>query len=127
MEDYIKLLDTLIKSTKKMFDKMEDILFQSNIRDISTIQLLIIFKMEINKQYKVGELLNVYDNTNISYNLKSLEKNKYIVKTNNMIDLRHKMVSLTDKSIAIKKLFGEHLSIDTNNVGLKNLMNLIKC
>jgi DNA-binding MarR family transcriptional regulator len=127
MEDYIKLLDTLIKSTNKMFSIMEDILFQSNIRDISTAQLFLLFKIESHQLYKVGELQNTYNNNiNISYNLKSLEKNKYIIKTNNKDDFRQTLISLSDKGQEIKILFADHLKSTIQFKDIADVTKLMK-
>lgn len=101
-----------------------------NINDINNIQALVLYNIGENK-LSVGGLTShgYYLGSNVSYNLRKMVENGYVMQTLNDYDRRSSEVKLTPKGIEMYKkmdvLFEEHSKyLNENNIDENTIVNL---
>ena len=97
-----------------------------NIRDINNVQALVLYNIG-EDQVTVGELTNrgYYLGSNVSYNLRKMVQNGYILQEPSPHDLRSSHVKLSSKGIElyhkIDKTMMNHATSLENELGEKNI------
>jgi DNA-binding MarR family transcriptional regulator len=106
-----------------------------NIKDINNIQCFILYNIG-NSKLSVGEVTNrgYYLGSNVTYNLKKMVENGYLVQEQSPHDKRSSHVSLGKKGQALfeqfERIFAEHAkNMKHNNISdedLKSLKSLLQ-
>lgn len=126
----------LIERLHRLFlDVIKAELDRLNILDISNVQCFILYNIGKN-QLTVGEVTNrgYYLGSNVTYNLKKMIENDYIIQEQSPHDRRSSHVRLSEKGLALYERFEEILSEHTRNMrhngitdqDLKNSKNLLQ-
>ncbi|MEO0391921.1 MAG: MarR family winged helix-turn-helix transcriptional regulator [Pseudomonadota bacterium] len=119
---------TLVERLHRQFlDVLKVELERAGIQDINNVQSLILYNIG-EDELTVGELTarGYYLGSNVSYNLKKMVENGYLVQERSVHDRRSIRVKLSEKGHTIRELMNEvferHIS-NVENSGL-DLMNL---
>ena len=83
---------------------------RQNIQDINNVQALILYNIGVDEM-TVGELTarGYYLGSNVSYNVKKMVENGYLVQERSPHDRRSVRVKLSEKGLALHKKMGESL------------------
>lgn len=102
------------------------------LKDITNVQALVLYNIG-EEILSVGDLTSkgYYLGTNVSYNLRKMVENGYVIQKSTPHDRRASEVSLTDKGFEIYKilegLFENHSNnLATNNVSENMIVNMVK-
>jgi len=123
---------TLVERLHRQFlDVLKIELERAGIQDINNVQSLILYNIG-DDELTVGELTarGYYLGSNVSYNLKKMVENGYLIQERSVHDRRSIRVKLSDKGIKIRnklsEMFERHVgnigttSFDGNKLGLVN-------
>ena len=83
---------------------------RQGVQDINNVQTLILYNIGTD-ELTVGELTarGYYLGSNVSYNVKKMVENGYLIQERSPHDRRSVRVKLSDKGLALHKKMGEHL------------------
>lgn len=83
---------------------------RQSIQDINNVQALILYNIG-KEEMTVGELTarGYYLGSNVSYNVKKMVENNYLVQERSPHDRRSVRVKLSDKGLALHKRMEEHM------------------
>ena len=113
---YLETILLLERLHRRFLDVVKAELDSKHIDDINNVQTLILYNIG-DEEITVGELTNrgYYLGSNVSYNVKKLVENEYLVQERSTHDKRSVKVRLSDKGLNICKtmdgLFDEHAKI----------------
>jgi DNA-binding MarR family transcriptional regulator len=95
---YVETINALERLHRLFLDVVRIELDRLKIQDISNVQTIIIFNIG-NQELTVGEITNrgIYLGSNVSYNLKKMVKNGYIVQVPSNHDKRSSHIKLSSK------------------------------
>jgi len=95
---------------------------RQGIQDINNVQALILFNIGPDEM-TVGELTarGYYLGSNVSYNVKKMVENNYLVQERSPHDRRSVRVKLSDKGLALHKKMGEHFDKHTTAISGANI------
>jgi DNA-binding MarR family transcriptional regulator len=81
---------------------------RQGVQDINNVQALILYNISVDEM-TVGELTarGYYLGSNVSYNVKKMVENNYLVQERSPHDRRSVRVKLSDKGLALHKKLGE--------------------
>lgn len=93
-----------------------------NIQDINNVQALILFNIG-EDEMTVGELTarGYYLGSNVSYNVKKMTENDYIVQEKSPHDKRSIRVKLSEKGLTLHKMMKEQFDKQITSLGSGNL------
>jgi DNA-binding MarR family transcriptional regulator len=118
---------------RRFLDVVKAELDRLKIDDVNNVQTLILYNIS-GEQLTIGELTNrgYYLGSNVSYNVKKLVENGYLVQERAPHDKRSTRIKLSDKAISLCKKIDElylrnveALSKETNQVALSGLNNTL--
>jgi DNA-binding MarR family transcriptional regulator len=91
---------------------------RQGIQDINNVQALILYNIG-QDEMTVGELTarGYYLGSNVSYNVKKMVENNYLVQERSPHDRRSVRVKLSDKGLALHKKFGELFEKQVGGLG----------
>jgi DNA-binding MarR family transcriptional regulator len=91
---------------------------RQGIQDINNVQSLILYNIG-QDEMTVGELTarGYYLGSNVSYNVKKMVENNYLVQERSPHDRRSVRVKLSEKGLALHKKFGELFEKQVNGLG----------
>jgi DNA-binding MarR family transcriptional regulator len=132
---YYESIQLIERLHRHFLDVLKVELDKKNIQDINNVQSMILFNIG-EDEMTVGELTirGYYLGSNVSYNIKKMVENDYLIQERSVHDKRSIRIKLSDKGIALKnmitemfkrheeKLKGSEISDDS----LKNLNNTLK-
>lgn len=102
-----------------------------NIQDINNIQCFILYNIADSK-LTVGEITNrgYYLGSNVTYNLKKMVENGYLLQEQSLHDRRSSHISLSPKGVALcekfQKLFSEHAdNLAHNGLSLHQVQEML--
>ena len=98
LENYLKAITLIEKINRQALNNMKYDLTRQGAKDINDVQSFIFYKIG-DKKLSVGELFQkeCYLGSNVSYNLRKLVQNGYVLQEPNKYDRRGSNVSLTEK------------------------------
>ncbi len=111
---YIETILLIERLHRRFLDVIKAELDRLHIEDINNVQTLILYNIS-GEQLTVGELTNrgYYLGSNVSYNVKKLVENNYLVQEKSPHDKRSTRVRLSDKGLAlcekIDALYAQHV------------------
>ncbi|MHA1558267.1 MAG: MarR family winged helix-turn-helix transcriptional regulator [Alphaproteobacteria bacterium] len=114
-KEYFQCVMLIERLHKLFFDLIKIELDSANVRDINGMQAFILYNIACN-QLTVGELSyrGYYLGSNVSYNLRKMIDNGYVLQVPSLHDKRSTHVKLSEKGIRlyerIEKLMEEHSS-----------------
>ncbi len=132
-EQYLVTTRLIERLHRRFLDVIKTELDRLNILDINNVQTLILFNIN-EDQLTVGELTQrgYYLGSNVSYNVKKLVENGYLIQTRSSHDQRKTMVSLSPKALdltaRINELYrrnAEELSSTVSEDQLKTLNGVL--
>lgn len=112
--NYLETILIIERLHRIFLDVIKTELDRLNIADINNVQTLILHNIG-DEHLTVGELTNrgYYLGSNVSYNVKKLVENGYLVQERSAYDKRSTKVFLSDKGLSLCKnvddLYGRHL------------------
>jgi DNA-binding MarR family transcriptional regulator len=97
---------------------------RQGIQDINNVQALILYNIA-SDEMTVGELTarGYYLGSNVSYNVKKMVENNYLVQERSPHDRRSVRVKLSDKGLALHKKLNEYFEKQVGALGSANLSN----
>lgn len=113
-EVYIETILLVERLHRRFLDVIKTELDRMGSADINNVQTLILYNIG-DEQLTVGELTNrgYYLGSNVSYNVKKLVENNYLIQEKSPHDKRSTRVRLSDKGLAlcqqIDKLYENHV------------------
>lgn len=90
---------------------------RQGVQDINNIQALILYNIG-QDEMTVGELTarGYYLGSNVSYNVKKMVENGYLIQERSPHDRRSVRVKLSDKGLSLHKKIGEHFDRHISNL-----------
>ncbi|MCX7343421.1 MAG: MarR family winged helix-turn-helix transcriptional regulator [Proteobacteria bacterium] len=128
-EEYFQSVQSLERLHRLFLDVVKTELDNIKMFDINNVQAIIIYNIGTN-QLTVGELTNrgYYLGSNVSYNLRKMVKNEYIIQVQTPHDRRSSLVKLSPKGLELYKkldqVFQKHSEILNNKGGKETLTQL---
>ena len=94
------------------------------IQDINNVQALILYNIGTDEM-TVGELTarGYYLGSNVSYNVKKMVENNYLVQERSPHDRRSVRVKLSEKGLALHHVIGENLEKQVGNLASAHIDN----
>ena len=129
-ENYYNSIVMIEKLHRLFLEILKYELKKLNTNDINNIQALVLYNIGENK-ISVGGLTShgYYLGSNVSYNLRKMVENGYIMQTLNDYDRRSSEVKLTQKGLEMYKkmdvIFEQHSKyLNENNIDENTIINL---
>jgi DNA-binding MarR family transcriptional regulator len=129
-ENYYNSIVMIEKLHRLFLEILKYELKKLNTNDINNIQALVLYNIGENK-LSVGGLTShgYYLGSNVSYNLRKMVENGYIMQTLNDYDRRSSEVKLTQKGLEMYKkidvIFEQHSKyLNENNIDENTIINL---
>lgn len=128
-DEYFQSVQSLERLHRLFLDVVKTELDNMEIFDINNVQAIIIYNIGTS-QLTVGELTNrgYYQGSNVSYNLRKMVKNEYIVQVQTPHDRRSSLVKLSSKGSDLYKkldvIFQKHSEILNSKSGKETLHQL---
>lgn len=131
-ESYLKTIMSIERLHDLFFDVVKTELDRQRIKDINNIQCFILYNIGTN-QLTVGEISNrgYYLGSNVTYNLKKMIDNGYIVQEKGVGDKRLREIKLSPKGVDLykemDKIFTQHIkNMKNDNFSEIDLREAIK-
>ncbi|NDF12726.1 MAG: MarR family transcriptional regulator [Proteobacteria bacterium] len=101
-QSYLSLILLIERLHRRFLDVIKAELDRMGVEDINNVQTLILYNIG-NENLTIGELTNrgYYLGSNVSYNIKKLVDNGYLIQERSQHDKRSVKVKLSDKGLAI--------------------------
>ena len=121
-EAYFDLVMLLERLHRLFLEIAKSELDRFNVRDLSSIQAMILYNIG-KAQLTVGEISNrgYYLGSNVSYNLKKMIENGYLLQEQSLHDRRSSQVRLTNKGIKILDKLDAMLQKQVESLGFNGL------
>jgi len=105
---YFDVVNLIERLHRQFLDLLKVELERRNIQDINNVQSLILYNIG-DEEITVGELTarGFYLGSNVSYNLKKMVENEYLVQERSVHDRRSIRVRLSDKGHDLRRTLGE--------------------
>jgi DNA-binding MarR family transcriptional regulator len=107
-QDYINMILSIERLHRLFLDVIKSELERLKIEDINNIQTLILYNIN-EEEITVGELTNrgYYLGSNVSYNVKKLVENEYLIQERAPHDKRSIKIKLSNKGLKLCKLIDD--------------------
>ncbi len=132
---YYEAIQLIERLHRHFLDVLKVELDKKNIQDINNVQAMILYNIG-EDEMTVGELTirGYYLGSNVSYNVKKMVENGYLVQERSVHDKRSIRVKLSDKGLELKRLvsamFVRHEAdikgTDVTDEKLRTLNNILK-
>ncbi len=101
-QEYVGLVLLIERLHRRFLDVVKSELDGLRIEDVNNVQTLILYNIG-DENLTIGELTNrgYYLGSNVSYNIKKLVENQYLVQERSHHDKRSVKVKLSDKGLAL--------------------------
>lgn len=127
---YIESILLIERLHRRFLDVIKSELDRMRIDDVNNVQTLILYNIG-NEDLTIGELTNrgYYLGSNVSYNVKKLVENGYLIQERSPHDKRSSRVHLSDKGVQlcanIDKLFDHQVGqLMANELDINNLSRI---
>ena len=127
MDSYLECIVLIERLHRRFLDVIKSELERLNIPDINNIQALILYNIG-EKELTVGELTSYgyYLGSNVSYNVKKLVENEYLIQERSTHDRRSIRVKLSEKGLKLResltRVFENHvMSLGPDSVTANDL------
>lgn len=124
---YYSVISVVEKLHRLIMEVFRVELDRLNIHDINNVQSFILHNIGTNKM-TIGEISNrgYYLGSNVTYNLKQMIQNGYIIQEPSVKDKRSSYIQLSEKGLVLYKRFGEildqhALNMNSNGVSEETL------
>ena len=132
---YYEAIQLIERLHRHFLDVLKVELDKKNIQDINNVQSMILYNIG-DDEMTVGELTirGYYLGSNVSYNVKKMVENEYLIQERSVHDKRSIRVKLSEKGLELKRLisdmFARHeaeiTGSDISDEALNNLSNTLK-
>lgn len=129
LQDYLEVIRLIERLHRQFLEVVKTELDLAGVEDINNIQALILFNIG-QDELTVGELTNrgYYLGSNVSYNVRKMVENGYLIQERSTHDRRSIRVRLSDKGLelcgVVTEMFNRHANnIANNGVGGERLAN----
>ncbi len=115
-DNYIDLILSIERLHRRFLDVVKSELDRLKIEDVNNVQTLILYNIS-DEELTVGELTNrgYYLGSNVSYNVKKLVENEYLVQERAPHDKRSVKIRLSDKGLqlcnVVDELYERHVGM----------------
>jgi DNA-binding MarR family transcriptional regulator len=123
---YLEVVRLTERLHRQFLEVVKSELDRGNIEDINNVQALILFNIG-EDELTVGELTNrgYYLGSNVSYNVRKMVENSYLIQERSQHDRRSTHVRLSEKGLAlrlrIEKMFDRQIEALTEVISLTEL------
>lgn len=131
-ETYFETIMGIERLHRLFFDVIKAELDRQSVKDLSDIQCFILYNIGKGRM-TVGEITNrgYYMGSNVTYNLKKMVENAYVVQEQSKHDRRSSHIHLSDKGLAVLKRFDEifehhAINLKHNNITENDLKDMRK-
>ncbi len=134
-QTYYETVQLIERLHRHFLDVLKVELERENIQDINNVQAMILYNIG-RDHLTVGELTmrGYYLGSNVSYNVKKMVENGYLIQERSQHDRRSVRVKLSDKGLALKEtvrnMFERHSSelesVKVDQEGLKQINERMK-
>ena len=131
-DTYFETIMGVERLHRLFFDVIKAELDRQNVKDLSDIQCFIIYNIGRSKM-TVGEISNrgYYMGSNVTYNLKKMVENGYVVQEQSQHDRRSSHIHLSKKGLEIfnrfDEIFDKHaINLKHNNITESELQDMRK-
>lgn len=132
---YYEAIQLIERLHRHFLDVLKVELDKKGIQDINNVQSMILYNIG-DDEMTVGELTirGYYLGSNVSYNVKKMVENGYLIQERSVHDKRSIRVRLSDKGLELKKIIsdmfarheGEIAGTEVTNARLGELNNILK-
>lgn len=132
---YYEAIQLIERLHRHFLDVLKVELDKKGIQDINNVQSMILYNIG-DDEMTVGELTirGYYLGSNVSYNVKKMVENGYLIQERSVHDKRSIRVRLSDKGLELKKIIsdmfvrheGEIAGTEVTNAKLTELNNILK-
>lgn len=124
IEKYFDIVMTVERLHRLFLDVVKSELDRLHIQDISNVQGVILFNVGKNK-LSVGEVSNrgYYLGSNVTYNLKKMVENGYLMQEQAIHDRRSSVIKLSPKGAELYDKLEQMLNRHINNLQRNNISN----
>lgn len=114
---YHEAIQLIERLQRRFFDVLKAELDKKGILDINPVQAMMLFKIG-DDEMTVGELTlrGYYIGSNVSYNVKELEKTGYLEKARSIHDKRSFRVKVSEKGVKICEIISAMLTAHTGKI-----------
>lgn len=134
-QTYYETVQLIERLHRHFLDVLKVELEREQIQDINNVQAMILYNIG-HDDLTVGELTmrGYYLGSNVSYNVKKMVENEYLIQERSQHDRRSVRVKLSEKGLALKErvsvMFGRHSeelkAMDVDEDGLKHINERMK-
>lgn len=123
---YVETILLIERLHRRFLDVVKEELDRLRIDDVNNVQTLILYNIG-DEHLTVGELTNrgYYLGSNVSYNVKKLVENEYLLQEQSKHDKRSFRVKLSEKGLGlcekVDALYGAHIQRMDGNISLQDL------
>jgi len=106
--DYLDTINLIERLHRQFLEVVKTELDRQNMADINNVQALILFNIGAD-ELTVGELTNrgYYLGSNVSYNVRKMVENGYLIQERSAHDRRSIRVRLSEKGLNLRKFISE--------------------
>ena len=131
-ESYFETVMGVERLHRLFFDVIKAELDRQSVKDLSDIQCFILYNIGRSRM-TVGEISNrgYYMGSNVTYNLKKMVENGYVIQEQSQHDRRSSHIHLSDKGMEVfnrfDKIFEQHaVNLKHNNITETELQDMRK-
>jgi DNA-binding MarR family transcriptional regulator len=119
---YYEAIQLIERLHRHFLDVLKLELDKKNIQDINNVQSMILYNIG-DDEMTVGELTirGYYLGSNVSYNVKKMVENGYLVQERSVHDKRSIRVKLSDKGLELKNLISAMFQRHETQIGASNI------
>jgi DNA-binding MarR family transcriptional regulator len=123
-DKYLELIGLIERLHRQCLEVIKSDLDRQGIRDLNNVQALILFNIG-EEELSIGELTQrgYYLGSNVSYNVKKMVENGYLIQERSPHDRRSFLVRAAEKGVSVYRnlsaLFDQH-STQLNDIQLSN-------
>ncbi len=132
-QEYLEIVKLIERLHRQFLEVVKTELDRYGVEDINNIQALILFNIG-DDELTVGELTNrgYYLGSNVSYNVRKMVENGYLVQERSAHDRRSIRVKLSDKGLSLRnevsQMFDRHTDIlRQSNVKASDIQQASEC
>jgi len=121
-QEYLSLILSIERLHRRFLDVVKSQLDRKGVDDVNNVQTLILYNIG-DSVLTIGELTNrgYYLGSNVSYNLKKLVENDFVIQERSPHDKRSIKIKLSEKGKKLTSIIDELFSDNLNKIGEFNL------
>ena len=126
LDNYLKAITLVEKIHRQSLNDLKFDLNKIEVHDINNVQSFILYNIS-DRKLCIGEITNMgcYMGSNVSYNLRKLVENGYVLQEPNVYDRRSANVCLTEKGLKFYEILTKIFENRAKNISEKGVEDQI--